>query len=183
MSDLENNKLYAAVLVAGIAFAATGIIADKLVEPKALEHSVLKIAGISEAAAAPAAPAEKPLPPIAPLMAKADPAAGQADVQRLCSACHNFTEGSGKKVGPNLYAVLGRDIASTDFEYSSALKAKGGKWDYEALSHWLHKPSAFAEGTKMGFAGISSDATRADVIAYLRSLSHDPLPLPDASGK
>lgn len=178
MADLENNKIFAAVLTAGIAFGAMGVVADILVHPKHLEESAIKVAGV--AAAAPAAEAEKPLPPIGPMMAAADPVAGEATAKKLCSSCHNFAEGAGKKVGPDLYGVLGRAVASADFEYSSALKGKGGNWDYEHLNQWLHKPGAYATGTKMAFAGISSDTTRANVIAYLRTLAHDPMPMPAA---
>jgi len=177
-SNLETNKIFASLLVAGIAFGALGVIADSVVHPKELEHSVLKIAGLPAAASAPTE-APKPIDAIEPLLAKADPAAGEAEVKKVCSACHNFAEGAGKKVGPDLYDVVGRPIASTDgFDYSPGLKAVGGNWTYEELNHWLFKPSAMATGTKMAFAGISNDATRADVIDYLRTLSHSPVPLP-----
>jgi cytochrome c len=59
-------------------------------------------------------------------------------------------------------------------------KFKGQPWTYDALNEWLYKPSAYAPGTRMTFAGITSDKQRADVIAYLRSLSDNPEPLPAA---
>jgi cytochrome c len=75
--------------------------------------------------------------------------------------------------------VVGRDRASVaGFDYSSALKGKPGKWTYDTLNEWLHSPKSFANGTKMAFAGIDSDKTRADVIDYLHTLSHSPEPLP-----
>jgi len=58
------------------------------------------------------------------------------------------------------------------------LKAKVGSWTYEELNAWLNKPAAFAPGTRMAFAGLNSEKQRADLIAYLRSLSHNPVPLP-----
>ena len=64
------------------------------------------------------------------------------------------------------------------FNYSAALKGKQGPWTYDELNEWLHKPSAYAPGTRMAFAGINSDKQRADVIAYLRTLSDNPEPLP-----
>jgi cytochrome c len=179
MSSLELNKVFAAGLTAGIAFLGMGVVADNLVYPHKLKTSVLKIEGMPAAPtdAAPAAPA--PLPAIAPLLAKADPAAGEGDAKKLCSACHNFAEGAGTKVGPDLYGVVGRDRASVaGFDYSSALKGKPGKWTYDTLNEWLHSPKTFASGTKMAFAGIDSDKTRADVIDYLHTLSHAPEPLP-----
>jgi cytochrome c len=100
-------------------------------------------------------------------------------VARQCQACHNFQEGQGPKIGPDLYAVVGRKIAAAPgFNYSSALKSKNGAWDFATLNTWLTKPSAFAPGTAMTFAGLSNDKQRADVIAYLDTLSPNPVPLP-----
>jgi cytochrome c len=186
MDSLEWNKVFAAVLTAGIAYQGMGIIADNLSAPKRLEHSVLKIEGVAEAPAAAAPEAPKPLPPIAPLLASASPTAGEADAKKLCSACHNFAEGAGAKVGPDLYGVVGRDRASAPgFTYSAALKGIPGKWTYASLNEWLHSPKTFASGTKMAFAGIEDDKERADVIDYLHTLSHspEPLPAPEAAKK
>ena len=66
------------------------------------------------------------------------------------------------------------------FNYTEGLKAKLGPWTYDELNEWLKKPSLYVKGTRMAFAGISNDKARADVIAYLRTLSHDPVPLPPA---
>ena len=82
-------------------------------------------------------------------------------------------------IGPNLYGVVGRPQASApSYTYSAALKEHKGDWTYEQLNEWLTKPAAYAPGTKMTFVGISDPKTRADLIVYLRSLSHDPEPLP-----
>jgi cytochrome c len=100
-------------------------------------------------------------------------------VAKQCAACHNFQEGQGAKVGPDLYGVVGRPVASVaGFNYSAALKAKGGTWTFDALNAWLTKPSAYAPGTAMTFAGLSNEKQRADVIDYLDSLSANPVPLP-----
>jgi cytochrome c len=181
MDTNEQNKLLGAILTAGIAFSGFGIIADMTVRPHRLEQSALKVAGAVEAppaaAEAPAAPA--PVAPIAPLLAKASVSAGAADAKKLCAVCHNFVEGAGAKVGPDLYGVVGRPRASAaGFDYSSALKGKPGNWTFDDLNAWLHSPKSFAPGTKMGFAGIDDDKERADVIDYLDSLSHSPVPLP-----
>ncbi|HET8996892.1 MAG TPA: cytochrome c family protein, partial [Acetobacteraceae bacterium] len=66
------------------------------------------------------------------------------------------------------------------FNYSSALKSKKGPWTYEALNEWLTKPAAYAPGTMMGFPGLKSEQERAEIIAYLRTLSDQPEPLPAA---
>ncbi len=176
MDSLTVNKACAAVLTAGIAFMLCGLISDVLVHPTELKQSAIKIdvAPPPAPTGAPAGPA-----PIAPLLASADPKVGEEDASKACAICHNFAEGAGAKIGPPLYGVLGRERASVPgFSYSNALKGKPGKWTYATLNEWLYKPSAFAPGTKMGFAGYTNDKTRAAVIAYLRSLSHDPEPLP-----
>ena len=120
--------------------------------------------------------------PIDSLLASASVEHG-AQVAKQCGACHNFQEGQGAKVGPDLYGVVGRKIASKPgFNYSAALKAKGGdSWTFEGLNKWLKDPRADVPGTAMTFAGLSNEKARADVIAYLNSLSKDPLPLPTAS--
>lgn len=179
MDSLEANKLIAAVLVAGIGFFLTGLIGDILVQQTPLTQTVLKIAGVRAApTTAAAAPAQ--LPPIAPLLAKADVAAGSKFAHTVCAACHSFNEGGHPIIGPNLYNVVGgpHDHES-GFNYSSALeKFKGQPWTFDALNHWLYKPSAYAPGTRMTFAGIPNAQLRANVIAFLRSLSAHPVPLP-----
>ena len=118
--------------------------------------------------------------PIDTLLASASADRG-AEVAKQCQACHNFEEGQGAKVGPQLYGVVGRKIASVPgFNYSSALKSKNGNWDFNALNAWLIKPTTYAPGTTMTFAGLSNDNRRAEVIAYLNTLSKNPVPLPKA---
>ena len=178
MDSMEVNKGIAAVLVAGIVFFLTGTIGVNLVNETRLEKSVLdiKVAPTAETAE-PAKP--KPLPAIAPLLAKADPAKGEATVKKLCTSCHTFNEGGKAGVGPNLYGVVGGPHAHMQgFNYTAGLKAIKGPWTFEELNHWLHKPSSVVPGTRMAFAGISNDQERADVIDYLRTLSSHPEPLP-----
>lgn len=179
MSDLELNKVFAAVLTAGVAFSVAGLVGGYAVHPVELKKTVLDIKEAEPAAAAPEAP--KPLAPIAALLVSADAGAGETDTKKLCVSCHNFNEGGANKVGPDLYGVLGRPVASHEgFDYSTALKGHQGPWTYAELNEWLHSPRGYAPGTKMGFAGIENDHERANVIAYLRSLSAKPEPLPTA---
>ena len=104
-----------------------------------------------------------------------------AQVAKQCGICHNFQEGQGPKIGPDLYGVVGREVATkAGFNYSAALKAKGGTWSFEELNKWLKDPRADVPGTAMTFAGLPSEKARADVIAYLNSLSKSPLPIPTA---
>ena len=112
------------------------------------------------------------------LVADAKPEKGKSAAQ-VCGLCHNFKEGEGNKVGPDLYGVVDREKASVQgFDYSAALKGKGGKWTYDDLNTWLTNPQAYAPGTKMGYAGEPDEKKRAAIVAYLRSLAKDPAPLP-----
>ena len=118
--------------------------------------------------------------PIASLLPTADAAKG-AEVFKKCAACHTINQGGANGIGPNLYATVGEAEAEgkAGFAFSDALKAKGGKWDFDALNAWLTSPRKFAPGTKMTFAGLSNAKDRADVILYLNSQGSN-LPLPKA---
>ncbi len=112
------------------------------------------------------------------LLASASPQHG-AQVAKQCGICHNFEEGQGPKIGPDLYGVVDRPVASIPgFNYTPALKGKGGKWTFAALDKWLTNPRGDVPGTAMTFAGLSNEKQRADVIAYLDTLSKNPVPLP-----
>ena len=178
MDSLEVNKACAAVLVAGITFMVSGLIGDALVHPKRLETTAIKIdVPTPSTGAAPVAAAD---PPVALELASADVTAGESlTKQQGCVACHSFNEGGKAGIGPNLYGVVGGPHAHmVGYEYSAALKGKQGPWTYDELYEWLKKPSAYAPGTKMSYAGLADPKKRADIIDYLHSLSHSPEPLP-----
>jgi cytochrome c len=108
------------------------------------------------------------------LLASADVEKGSS-VFRKCSACHKLEDGA-NGTGPYLYGVVGRPIASAaGFGYSDALAGLGGDWTPERLSKFLAKPSDFASGTTMSFAGLNKAEDRADVIAYLNTISDAPM--------
>jgi cytochrome c len=113
------------------------------------------------------------------LLAKADPAKGQ-NVAKACLACHDFTKGGPNKVGPNLWDVVDRKVASHEgFSYSDSLKEHANEtWTFDLLNQFVHDPKSLAPKTKMTFSGVKRDDQRADVLAYLRSLSDNPKPLP-----
>ena len=181
-SSLESNKIAAAVLTAGVVAMLSGFVAELLYHPQvALEENSYVVA-VTEGAGSGAAPAEEEaLEPIAPLLAEADPAAGEKLAARQCASCHTFDEGGANKVGPNLYGVVGRPIAGNEgFSYSSGLSEHSGEaWSYDHLNAFLDDPKDFAPGTKMSFRGLSKTDDRASVVAYLRSLSGSPEPLPE----
>jgi cytochrome c2 len=111
---------------------------------------------------------------LAALLASGDAAQGEKAV-RVCSACHTFDEGGPNRVGPNLYGVVGREVASVEsFNYSQALKDYSGEWTYERLDCYLKNPKECVPGNKMTYAGVKDDAKRADIIAYLASLGDAP---------
>jgi cytochrome c len=115
------------------------------------------------------------------LIAKADPKQGETDAA-LCKVCHSFQKGGPAIVGPDLYGVVGRKIASVEgFNYTPALKAHQGDWNYSNLDVWLKNPQAFAPGTAMAFPGVPDDKKRAAIIAFLRANADTPAPLPEAA--
>ncbi len=180
MDSLELNKAFAAVLLAGMAFVGAGLVGQVLVRPKHLEETAIKI-DLPESAGNAAAP-EAPDPPIAALLVSADVGRGESAVKSQgCVACHSFNQGGKAGVGPNLYNTLGSPHGHMEgYSYSAALKSKEGPWTFDEMDAWLKKPSAYAPGTKMSYAGLSDAKKRADIIAYIHSLSTSPIPLPPA---
>jgi cytochrome c len=179
MDNMEINKGVAAVLVAGIAFFLAGLLGMNLVSEQPPERPAIAIQGAPAAGTATAALKPVKLPPIAPLLAKADVTTGEATIKKLCTTCHTFNESGKAGIGPNLYGVVGAPHGHMrGFDYSEGMKAKTGPWTFDELNEWLHKPSSYVPGTRMSFAGITNDQERADVIDYLHTLSHNPVPLP-----
>jgi cytochrome c len=179
-SSLEFNKALAAVLTAGIIASGAGVVSRVIYHPVVPEERAYPIdMAALEAAGGGAAQEQEQAMEISELLAMGDAEAGQA-VAKKCAACHSFEEGGPNKIGPDLWGVIGRDIASVpDFSYSSALTDKEGAWDYDKLNSFISSPKGWAPGTKMTFAGLRKPEDRADVLMYLRSLSDSPAPLPE----
>jgi cytochrome c len=113
------------------------------------------------------------------LLATADVAKGQT-VAKACAACHNFDNPGKNGVGPLLWDVVGRkkDVVA-GFAYSGELEKHGdANWTYASLNKFLWKPKTYAPGTKMNYIGVKKAEDRAALIAYLRTLSTSPKPLP-----
>ena len=101
-----------------------------------------------------------------------------AKLFRKCKSCHTTKKGGKNGIGPNLWGVVGRARASgSGFKFSEALKGKAGKWSLSELDVFLASPKKFAKGTSMNFRGIKKNEDRADLLAYLYSLSDSPKPL------
>ena len=180
MDSFELNKIIGAILgtllfVMGAGFLAEAIYAP--IEGRGPGYSLPE----AEAGAGGEAVAEAPKLAIGTLLASANIQQGEAAVSR-CMGCHNFEEGAGNKQGPGLYNVVGRQMAGVEsYDYGDALEemgAAGEAWTYEHLNDFLLAPAAFAPDTKMKFGGLKNDADRANVIAYLSTLSASPLPYP-----
>lgn len=175
MSGLELNKITGAVLTAVLFFVVVGFIGDALVSPKAHKAASMTVT----ASKAPAAAEKKaePLPPITPLLASADAAAGKKAANK-CKACHDLTSAKKNKVGPPLWDIVDAGKHAGSYKYSKAMMAMGGKWSYEDLNKFLASPKGFIKGTKMVFKGVKKAKDRANLIAFLRSLSDSPKPMP-----
>lgn len=183
MDSFELNKIIGAVLgtllfVMGIGFLAEGIYHP--IEDRGPDYALPEPTPVAASGDQPAVVVAS----IGTLLASADPAAGQSSA-RKCQSCHNFVEGGPNGQGPNLFGVVGRPVASHEgFQYSDAMKAHaaevGGTWTYEALNEFLTAPKEVVQGTKMNFNGVKDDSERANIIAFLSTLSTDPVPFPPA---
>ena len=173
LEKLGAAALLCAWLVYGAAFLGNTLVHVREHEP------AMAVAGAPAAAPKEEAAAPQAVEDIKPLLAQADPAAGEK-VFGKCKACHNAEKGGANQVGPNLWGVVGRPIAQHEgFSYSQALSSHtGDTWTYDELSSYLASPKAWAPGTKMTFAGLSKPEERANVIAFLRTRSDSPPPLP-----
>jgi cytochrome c len=100
-------------------------------------------------------------------------------VHRQCVSCHTFDAGGAEGIGPNLHDAFGRAVAShAGYDFSQAMRDHGGSWDYLALNDFLTSPAGVVRGTKMAFVGLRNDQDRIAMIAYLRSISPNNVPLP-----
>lgn len=179
MDSFEFNKIAGAVL--GTALLAFGLstLSGIVYHAEKPEKQGFAIAVAEASGGDHGGGEEQPQVSLGTLLASADPAKGQA-VAKACAACHDFTNGGPNKTGPNLWGIVGRNHGVHEgFAYSDALKAKSGEpWNYEELNAFLAAPKAAIPGNKMAFGGVKKDADRANLLAYLATLSDSPVPFP-----
>lgn len=178
MGGMEFNKIFAAILVAGIIASLSGFISKTLVHPHKLHEDAYKIEGAEDGAGG-GAKAEAMAEPILAMIAGADIARGEK-VAKACAACHNFEKGGASGVGPNLWGVVGGPKDHLPgFAYSGALLEHGGStWTYAEMNKFLWKPKKYAPGTKMNFLGVKKPEDRAALLAWLRTKADSPKALP-----
>jgi cytochrome c len=181
MDSFELNKILGAVLGTCLILLVTSFAASALFAPNKPEKPGFEIAVKEEAAGGEKAAAAAPSEPIEKLLQTASVQKGEQAAKK-CAACHDFTKGGPNKVGPNLFSIVGdKKGEGRGFNFSAAMKGKGGTWTIDDLNKFIDNPKGFVPGTAMGFAGIQKDSERADVLAYLNSLSDSPAPLPTAA--
>ena len=181
MNSFELNKILGAVLGTCLILLSLNIGAGAIFAPHKPAKPGFNIAVKEESGGEKAGASKEPEQPIETLLAKASVEKGQTTAKQ-CVACHTFEKGGPNRVGPNLWNIVGSERGEgRGFNFTAAMKAKGGKWTFEELNKFLANPRGYVPGTAMTFAGISKPEQRADVIDYLRTLADNPVPLPKAA--
>ena len=138
---------------------------------------VTELASVPETATVTEVVPEKPKLTFEELLAIASIEAGKK-VSSKCTACHGFNSGGGNRIGPNLWNILGMQKANAaGFNYSDSLKSIGGDWTISDMNAWLKSPKKYAPGNAMAFVGLRKDKDRANLMAYLNSMSDNPTEL------
>ncbi len=184
MGDLFWNKVAAVVIGLVLTVMVIGVVSEMVFSEgggHGEDHAALAYPIDLEAVMggeASSAPAEEEAIDLGTLLANANASAGERTFRR-CAACHNAAPGAANLQGPNLWDVVGRPVASHEgFGYSGAMTDHGGDWTYEELDHFIANPRGYISGTAMSFAGIRNEEDRADLLAYLQTLSDNPVPFP-----
>jgi len=179
MDSWEWNKIAGAVLGTVLFVLVVKFVAQAVYETPLPKKPGYAVEVPREAQSQTAAPAAEPLPDFGTVLAAANAGHGK-EISTRCEQCHDLSKGGPNKIGPNLWGVVGRARAThPDFSYSSAMSADHDPWTYDKLFVFLKAPQAGIPGTKMSFAGLRSAQDRIDLLAYLRTQSDNPEPIPE----
>ncbi len=176
MDSFEINKIVAAVLMVVLLVIGIGKVSDAIFhveKPKTPGYVV----DVDQVVTASIETVEEKID-IAAFMAMGDIASGKK-VFKKCAACHSINKGGANKIGPALYNIVGSQVGGvSNYKYSKALAEYKKTWTFDELNGFLIKPAKWIKGTKMAYAGLSSETDRASLIKYLNQNSDNPLPLP-----
>ncbi len=179
MDSFEINKIVAAILMVALLIIGIGKVSDLIFYVKKPDTPgyAVEVEEATKVSSTNTEVAEETVD-INALMAMGDVSHGEK-VFKKCAACHSIVKGGKNNIGPALYNVVGRKVASVgDYKYSKALSSYGKEWSLEELNGYLIRPAKWIKGTKMAFAGLRKEKDRASVIKYLNQNSDNPLPLP-----
>ena len=177
MDSFEINKIIAAVLLTVLLVFGIGKISDIIFHVNKPDIKGYKVEVKIGDATVTQASAEGQVD-MSALLALGNAEDGKK-VFKKCAACHSINAGGGNKIGPKLWNVMFRPVASiTDYKYSKALSSYNKEWTWEEMNGFLIKPAKWIKGNKMGFAGLKKEEDRASVLLYLNQNSDNPKSLP-----
>ncbi len=182
MDSFEWNKIAGAVLGTLLFVVAVRIATGFIFEVKEPAKPGYVVQGVEVPTATGAtqtAAAEEQIPDWGTVLPKASTSDGKS-ISSRCEQCHDLSKGGPNKIGPNLWSIVGspRGEDRGGFDFSAAMKSKGGTWTYDEMFKFLKSPGAYIPGTKMSFAGLRSSDDRVNLIAYLRTQADSPAPIP-----
>lgn len=180
--DLQVNKILGAVLATGLVIMGVKLGAEAIYHREAPEKPGYAIEVADTGGEGGAAAAVDTPPDWGTVIPTADIAAGEKTFNTKCTSCHNDKQGGPNAIGPNLWGVVDRPVAShPGMDYSDAMKAHAKdvqNWTWDAMYAFLGAPGKVVKGTKMTFVGVKKPQDRIDLIAYLHTQGSTAYPVP-----
>ena len=177
MDSFEINKIIAAVLVVVLVVFSIDKISDIIFHVEKPNVQGYKVEIKAASASSTEGNSESQVD-ISAFLALGNTEDGKK-VFKKCAACHSINADGRNKIGPKLWNVMFRPVASiADYKYSKALSSYNKEWTWEEMNGFLIKPAKWIKGNKMGFAGLKKEEDRASVMLYLNENSDNPKPLP-----